>query len=126
MAVQFTIEGSTNKTSKFLKEMQRQDLFTDLHRLAEQGVYELAAATPYDSGTTANSWYYEIITHPDHVDIYWLNSNVNDGVNIAVIIQYGHGTRNGGYVPAVDYINPAIRPIFDAIREEVWRKVVNA
>lgn len=126
MAVQFTIEGSTNKTSNFLKAMQKQDLFTDLSRLAQQGVFELAAATPVDTTLTANSWDYEIITYPDHVDIYWLNYNVNQGVNIALILQYGHATRNGGYFPGIDYINPAIKPIFDAIREEVWRKVVEA
>lgn len=83
----------------------------------------MALATPRDSGKTAESWDYRINRDKDGVKITWTNSNVNKGVNIAIILQYGHGTRNGGYVQGRDYINPAIRPIFDQMAAEVWGEV---
>lgn len=97
-----------------------------LERYAREGVSALASATPVDSGATASAWSYEIESKGDQHTIYWTNSNSNKGVYIAVILQYGHGTGTGGYVAGRDYINPAIRPIFDNIAEEAWREVVNA
>lgn len=94
-----------------------------LDKYGKQGVSALSSATPVDSGLTANSWRYEIETKGDQTTIYWSNSNINKGVNIAVILQYGHGTRNGGYVVGRDYINPAMRPIFDSIANEAWKEV---
>lgn len=89
------------------------------------GVDALAAATPVDTGKTASSWFCKIVQGDNSASISWSNSNVNDGVNIAIILQYGHGTRNGGYVEGRDYINPAITPIFDEILEKVWKEVTS-
>lgn len=95
-----------------------------LRRYAEQGVSALRSATPTDSGLTANSWSYTIESGKNTSTIHWTNSNINKGVNIAVILQYGHGTRNGGYVAGRDYINPAMRPVFDKMAESAWMEVV--
>lgn len=83
----------------------------------------LSAATPVDSGVTATSWSYEIIQNGSSISIVWNNSNVQEGINIAIILQYGHGTRNGGYVSGRDYINPALKPIFDKMADAAWKEV---
>lgn len=119
-------KGDFSKTEKFLNSISKKLYYRNLQKYAEQGVAALASATPVDSGTTANSWGYEIRQTKNSVSIYWTNSNVNKGVPIAVIIQYGHGTRNGGYVQGRDYINPAMRPIFDKIAENVWKEVISS
>ena len=119
-------KGDFSKTEKFLNTISKKLYYRNLQKYAEQGVAALASATPIDSGTTANSWDYEIRQTKDSISIYWTNSNVNKGVPIAVIIQYGHGTRNGGYVQGRDYINPAMRPIFDKIAENVWKEVTSS
>ena len=119
-------KGDFSKTEKFLNSISKKLYYRNLQKYAEQGVAALASATPIDSGTTANSWNYEIRQTKNSVSIYWTNSNVNKGVPIAVIIQYGHGTRNGGYVQGRDYINPAMRPIFDKIAENVWKEVTSS
>lgn len=119
-------KGDFSKTEKFLNIISKKLYYRNLQKYAEQGVAALASATPVDSGTTANSWDYEIRQTKNSVSIYWTNSNVNKGVPIAVIIQYGHGTRNGGYVQGRDYINPAMRPIFDKIAENVWKEVTSS
>lgn len=124
--IRFVQKGNFNRTEKFLKKVSSKQFFRNLERYAQNGVDALASATPIDSGKTANSWNYEIKTGRNSVEIYWTNSNINKGVNIAVIIQYGHGTRNGGYVQGRDYINPAMRPIFDEIANSVWREVTSA
>ena len=119
-------KGDFSKMEKFLNTISKKLYYRNLQKYAEQGVAALASATPIDSGTTANSWNYEIRQTKNSVSIYWTNSNVNKGVPIAVIIQYGHGTRNGGYVQGRDYINPAMRPIFDKIAENVWKEVTSS
>lgn len=119
-------KGDFSKTEKFLNTINKKLYYRNLQKYAEQGVAALASATPIDSGITANSWNYEIRQTKNSVSIYWTNSNVNKGVPIAVIIQYGHGTRNGGYVQGRDYINPAMRPIFDKIAENVWKEVTSS
>ena len=119
-------KGDFSKTEKFLNTISKKLYYRNLQKYAEQGVAALASATPIDSGTTANSWNYEIRQTKNSVSIYWTNSNVNKGVPIAIIIQYGHGTRNGGYVQGRDYINPAMRPIFDKIAENVWKEVISS
>ena len=119
-------KGDFSKTEKFLNNISKKLYYRNLQKYAEQGVAALASATPKDSGETANSWGYEIRQTKNSVSIYWTNSNVNKGVPIAVIIQYGHGTRNGGYVQGRDYINPAMRPIFDKIAENVWKEVTSS
>ena len=88
-----------------------------------EGVAALASATPVDSGLTASSWYYEIINRNGTAQITFYNSNIQNGVPIAIILQYGHGTRNGGWVQGRDYINPAIQPIFDRIANDAWKEV---
>lgn len=118
--------GNFDRTFKFLKKMQELRIQNILEKYAQQGVQALSEATPVDSGKTASSWSYSIEVGHETATIHWSNSNVNKGVNIAVILQYGHGTGTGGYVQGRDYINPAMRPVFDKIAEEVWREVVNA
>lgn len=117
--------GNFNNTERFFKRAQKMDFFRNLEKYAREGVTALASATPVDSGETAASWDYEIQKGNGKVSIYWTNSNINDGVPIAVILQYGHGTNGGGYVQGRDYINPAIRPIFDKIAENAWKEVTS-
>lgn len=126
MKIRITSKGDFNKTFKFLEKMKNFQIRQILERYGKEGVSALSSATPTDTGTTANSWSYEIESKGDTHAIYWSNSNTNKGVNIAVILQYGHGTGTGGYVAGRDYINPAMRPIFDRIAEEAWKEVVNA
>jgi hypothetical protein len=95
----------------------------ELDKYGREGVAALASATPVESGLTANSWYYEIVRNKSSVSLQFLNSNIQNGVPIAIILQYGHGTRNGGWVEGRDYINPAIQPIFDEIVNNAWREV---
>lgn len=121
--VTFKHHGDFNKTKRFFKRATEAKFLQSLDRYGQEGVAALAAATPVESGKTASSWYYEIRRSGSSFSIHWGNSHVNDGVNIAVIIQYGHGTGTGGYVAGRDYINPAIRPIFDKIAENVWKEV---
>jgi hypothetical protein len=100
-------------------------MFSNLDHYGRVGVSALAKATPSETGETANAWRYEISRKRGRVTINWINDHVDDGVNVAVIIQYGHGTGTGGYVEGRDYINPAMRPVFDQIAQDVWRQVTN-
>ena len=116
-------KGNFNNTEKFLKKAAKVNYAQCLDKYGRQGVAALASATPVDSGLTANSWNYEIQSSKNMISIIWTNSNIVSGVPIAIILQYGHGTRNGGWVQGRDYINPAIQPIFDRIADEVWKEV---
>lgn len=118
--------GTTKGTSSFLQGLLRGDQFRDLQRYGQMGVDALSSATPRDSGITSESWDYEIHKTRAGTTIIWTNSNVNNNARIALLIQYGHGTGTGGYVEGYDYINPAIRPIFDQIATRVWEKVTRA
>lgn len=118
--------GSFKRTEKFLKKMSRSDFRAALEAYGEAGVQALAEATPKDSGETAASWSYEIRPVENGVKIYWKNSNVNDGVNVAILIQYGHGTRQGAYVEGIDFINPAIQPVIDKLSKAIWEEVTTA
>lgn len=121
--ITFSHKGDFKKTFNFLNRCEKLD-FRDLMKYGQKGVEALRDATPKDSGLTADSWYYQITKRQDgSISIEFLNSNVVDGIPIAIILQYGHGTRNGGYVEGRDYINPAIRPIFDEIAEDLWKEV---
>ena len=124
--ISFTHTGDFRRTNRFLHRLKQLHYMNKLRSYAQQGVDALASATPIDSGNTAGHWSYEIVETTGRTSIYWKNNNVNDGVNIAIILQYGHGTRNGGWVEGRDYINPAIQPIFDQMAEEVWKEVVSA
>lgn len=121
--IAFTHEGDFDKTIKFLKHITDNDIANILQQYAQQGIDALASATPIDTGLTALSWGYEIVRTKNSIIIHWTNDNIVDGIPISVILQYGHGTRNGGYVQGRDYINPAIRPVFDQIAEAAWREV---
>lgn len=115
--------GNWNRTDRLLERALELVKFGELNRYGRMGVEALASATPVNTGETARSWSYTISRDPGVAKITWHNSNVNDGVNIAIILQYGHGTRNGGYVEGIDYINPAIRPVFDKIANDAWEEV---
>lgn len=117
--------GSYDKTEKWLKDVSNMDIFKTLSRYGEMGVAALSANTPRDSGLTAASWTYEITQDKRYWGITWRNTNVVNGLPIAVLLQYGHGTGTGGYVQGVDYINPAIQPLIDIMVEEGWREVTS-
>lgn len=117
--------GSLKNTYSFLQRLSKGVMFDELDRFGRMGVDALSNATPRASGETAQSWGYKIIRKQGSVRIEWYNTHVVDGSNIAILIQYGHGTGTGGYVPGRDYINPAIKPIFDQIIDDVWKKVNN-
>lgn len=126
MRVKFEVSGGFTKTERFLNRMKRREYLNVLDEFGRDGVQALRNATPVDSGATAEAWDYEIKRTRNYTEIVWTNSNINDGVPIAVILQYGHGTGTGGYVQGRDYINPAIRPIFDKIADKAWKVVTSA
>lgn len=121
--ISYTAKGDLKNTDTFLKKLMKQDLTSILERYGQQGVDALASATPVDTGKTAASWGYTITRDTGSVTIAWTNSNVNNGVPIAIILQYGHGTGTGGYVKGRDYIKPAIQPVFDEITKALWKEV---
>lgn len=124
--VTVTQRGDFAKTTRYLQRVKKGVRIDTLHRFGREGVAALAAATPVDSGLTANSWNYEIVNNKGVIKITFYNTNIQNGVPIAIILQYGHGTRNGGWVQGRDYINPAIQPIFDKITEEAWKEVTRS
>lgn len=115
--------GDFKKSLTFLTHLRTRNIRPILEKYGHKGVEALAEATPKATGKTAASWSYEIKMEKTGAVLSWKNANIVDGVPIAVILQYGHGTRNGGYVHGVDYINPAMKPVFDAIRDELWKEV---
>lgn len=116
-------QGEWKLTRNWFDRMTKLDLALIMNQFGKEGVSALTAATPSRSGMTSKSWNYEVTRKGNNWKITWTNSNVNKGANIAVLIQYGHGTRNGGYVVGRDYINPAIRPVFDKIAQKAWKEV---
>ena len=124
--IEFTQKGDFNNLEKLLNKILGKKYLNILAKYGQMGVAVLSAATPVDSGQTATSWNYEIIQNGGETKLVFTNSNINKGVNIAVILQYGHGTGTGGYVQGRDYINPAVQPVFDKLAEELWREVAKA
>ena len=124
--ITFRHKGDFSKTAKFLERAKHAVRLSDLDRFGREGVAALASATPVDSGLTARSWYYEIVYTKSGAKITFNNSNIQNGVPIAIILQYGHGTGTGGWVEGRDYINPAIQPVFDRIADDAWREVTKA
>ena len=116
-------QGEWKLTRNWFDRMTKLDLALIMNQFGKEGISALASATPSKSGLTSKSWNYEVTRKGNNWKITWTNSNVNKGANIAVLIQYGHGTRNGGYVVGRDYINPAIRPVFDKIAQKAWKEV---
>lgn len=121
--ISFKHKGDFSETTKFLGKLKNSVNIKDLERYGREGVAALSAATPVDTGLTAGSWDYEITRKNGSITISFLNSNIQNGVPIAVIIQYGHATNNGGWVEGRDYINPAIQPLFDRIVNDIWKEV---
>ena len=121
--ISFRHKGNFSKFNRYLERAKNVVRVGDLDKFGRQGVAALASATPIDSGQTANSWYYEIERTKGSVSISFHNSNIQNGVPIAIILQYGHGTGTGGWVQGRDYINPSIQPIFNSIVNEAWREV---
>lgn len=123
MNIGFRHKGSFSKTEKFLANAANYVERLDLDKYGQEGVAALESATPKDTGLAASSWYYKIVKGNNSIVIRYCNSDIEDGVPIAIILQYGHATKNGGWVEGRDYINPAIRPIFDEIANKAWREV---
>lgn len=121
--IRFRQKGDFSNLSRFLERAKNAVKIGDLDRYGKEGVAALASATPQDSGLTASSWYYEIKHENGSVTISFHNSHINKGVPIAIILQYGHGTNNGGWVEGRDYINPAVQPLFDKIADNAWKEV---
>ena len=121
--ITITQKGSFDKTERYLRDFDTHKIASILEPYGEKGVLALSAATPQDSGLTAQSWYYEIVEKSGYCSIRWKNKNIQDGRPIAILIQYGHATRNGGWVEGRDYIMPAIQPIFDQILSDVTKEV---
>lgn len=124
--ISFKQKGDFSKLSHFLERAKEAIHVGSLDKYGEEGVAALKAATPVDTGLTADSWSYRITHTKDTSTISFLNSNIQNGVSIAIILQYGHGTRNGGWVEGRDYINPAIQPVFDKIAKDAWEEVTKA
>ena len=121
--ISFRQKGNFENLNRYLHKIKKGIRLSDLDQFGRMGVDALSSATPVDSGNTANSWYYKIKNQNGYITIGFYNSNINDGVPIAIILQYGHGTGTGGYVQGRDYINPAIQPVFDQIADSAWREV---
>jgi hypothetical protein len=121
--VKFSHKGNFNNLEKFLNSAKKPNIKAVLEKYGQEGVRALAAATPVDTGKTASSWGYEINIGKDSFSIMWTNSNIVDGVPVAIVLQYGHAAKNGGFVRGRDYINPALKPIFDKLAQDAWREV---
>ena len=119
----FRQKGDFSNTTNFLKKMKQDRILSTLDKYGKEGVAALASATPVDSGLTAASWYYKIERTDTHVSLIFCNSNIQNGIPIAIILQYGHGTGTGGWVQGRDYINPTIQPIFDRLAKDAWGEV---
>lgn len=122
--IRFTSKGDFSKTTRYFERLKRITRSSILDKYGRKGVSALAAATPVDSGLTASSWSYEVENTKGSAKITFNNSNIQNGVPIAIILQYGHGTGTGGWVQGRDYINPAIQPLFDQIVDDAWKEVI--
>ena len=124
--IRIEVVGNTKRTESFLKEMQENQIYQNAVVQADRGVDMLRASTPAKTGLTASSWSSEVVVTAESITIWWTNNNVQNGFNVAVGLQYGHGTGTGGWVSGYDYINPALRPVFDDIADMVWKEVQQA
>ena len=124
--IRFRQKGDFSNLNRFFERAKNVIKIGELDKYGREGVAALASATPVDSGLTADSWYYEVEHQNGKDSINFYNSNINEGVPIAIILQYGHGTGNGGWVEGRDYINPAIQPLFDTIANNAWKEVTES
>lgn len=124
--INLSSSGSFEHVIKFLEKIRVLDISKILNKYGKLGVSQLEKYTPKRTGLTASSWTYDITYSATHASVSWHNTNINDGVQIAMLIQYGHGTRNGGYVQGIDYINPALEPIFSKMADDAWEEIKNA
>lgn len=124
--ISFVHKGDLGKITRFLNKVKRLNIQSILEKYGRYGVEVLSIATPVASGKTAESWGYEIDISDNYYAIYWTNSNVNKGYNIAILLNYGHGTGTGGYVEGRPFISPAIRPVFEAMADAAWKEVTSA
>ena len=122
--ISLTSKGDFRKTEKFMKNARTKKLMSILKQYGEEGVAALMVATPLDTGRTASSWRYEIKVENNCIRLVFHNDNIQNGVPIAIILQYGHGTGTGGWVEGRDYISPAIQPVFDKIANSVWKEAI--
>jgi hypothetical protein len=123
--IRFTHRGSMDKAEQFLRRSKDRNYRAILEKYAVEGVGLLSSATPKDTGLTAGDWGYEIVITRKGFSISWTNSNLNDGVPIVILLQYGHATRSGSFVEGRDFINPAMKPLFDKIAENLWKEVTS-
>jgi hypothetical protein len=124
IVVQMSEKGDFKKTFKFLKAMQEKKFLSNLNKYGERGVQLLSENTPRDTGLTASSWYYKIEDDGETLTLTWYNSNIKkDYFNVALMLQYGHATKNGGWIEGIDYINPALKPLFDEMEKDIWEEV---
>ena len=123
--ISFRQKGDFSKVTRYLEKASKAARLSILDKYGKEGVAALSSATPVESGKTANSWGYEVKNSGSSASIIFTNSNINNGVPIAIILQYGHGTGTGGWVEGRDYINPAIQPVFDRLADEAWKEVSN-
>jgi hypothetical protein len=123
MGISITTTGDWEPTRSYLKRVQNAQVDAILNKYGQVGVAALAAATPVDSSETAHGWYYKVISRKGYSSLRFYNSHIENGTPIVILLQYGHGTKNGGYVQGRDFIMPAIQPIFDQIAEEAWKEV---
>lgn len=124
--ISFKHKGNFKMTEKFLTNASKFEISRIMKKYAQEGVRELSSATPVDTGETASSWNYTVKISKGSASITWTNSKMAGGTPLVILLQYGHGTRNGGYVQGRDFINPAIRPIVDKIADEAWREVTKS
>lgn len=123
--IRIKVTNDTKKLNNYFQKLLSNVNLSILDKYGREGVAMLSSATPVDSGETAASWYYEIERSKDSVKLIFKNSNVNDGCNIAILLQYGHATNNGGYVSGIDYINPALKRVFEQLANEAWKELTN-
>lgn len=121
--IKVTSKGNWNQTTAYLNRMLSREHLAALQKFGPIGVSALASATPKESALTANSWTFETESRAGSFKMTWLNNNIHEGANVAILIQFGHGVRGGGYVQGRDFINPAMRPVFDQMAEEMWKAV---
>ena len=124
--ISFRQKGDFSKLTRYFERVKKTARLSILDKYGREGVAALSSATPVDSGETASSWYYEITNKNGSIKITFHNSNIQNGIPIAIILQYGHSTRTGGWVHGRDYINPAIQPIFDRIADSAWKEATKS